>query len=111
MLYYPGNAYTGTDLRFAGIVPTTTPIYLTAAEYTEYLKTLRKNPPYDQPGIQFIYDGDFDGIGVGPGTVSLFYIRNPLDKPGCAWAGSDIYYLSPDSFGNTVEDMNYPVIP
>ena len=46
-----------------------------------------------------------------PFKRSVFNFMNASGRPGNGWYGLDNVYLTPESFGNTLPEMNYPKIP
>ena len=114
-LYSPGNAFSGYDVRLQIQLPQVfgnTPIILRAdKKLTESLTDLRNRTGYIKPGIFFLTDigeKEKDPEAV-PVTVTPYYINNAYDLPGDGWIGSNAFYLTEDSAGNTLDEMNYPI--
>ena len=108
-LYAPGNAYNGADLRILACDPGsyTTPIIVSdIIGFENGINALKKNIPFDEPGICFIADEN-PGVSDVPVIASIYFINNPHDLPGNNWAGSNSFVLTEDSSGNTLEEMNY----
>ena len=108
-VYVENNAYNGTDLRYiaAGIAPTLTPFYLMDGTiFSECVKSLRSGSASGFPGIYYIASTSSESENALPKIVSPYYIQNPFNLSGTGWAGSNCYYLTNDSFGNTLEEMN-----
>ncbi len=109
-IYVPGNAYSGTDLRLAvaGLAPTLTPVYvMDNAKYTECIKSLRNGCASGFPGIYYITDTGNGNASALPSVSAPYYIQNAFDHTGNGWAGSNSYHLTNDSFGNTLDEMNF----
>ncbi len=108
-VYVENNAYTGTDLRYvaAGITPILTPFYvMDTAKFSECIKSLRSGSASGFPGIYYITETASGSENDLPKIASPYYIQNPFNLSGTGWAGSNCYYLTNDSFGNTLEEMN-----
>lgn len=105
--YTPLNVYNGPDVRVASQVPGfyVYPVYPYACgDSAAALKALRSDPSCAVPGIYYIGTGE-QGSGI-PFTAAPFYVTNPYDIPGAGWIGSATFYLSGDSCGNTLWEMN-----
>lgn len=112
-LYYYDNSYTGADIRTINTFPglfSATPVYAEQCRFGTRMAQLKAHTPYDAPGIYYIYDEAYAKEDTTPKTLYPIYIRNPLDLPGFGWGGSFCYFLTPDSSGNTLSEMNYPVL-
>lgn len=112
-LYSPGNAFSGYDVRLQIQLPQVfcnTPIILRAEKKLTYaLADLRNRTAYIKPGIFFItYTGE-KSPDAAPITVTPYYINNAYDLPGDGWAGSNAFYLTGESSGNTLDEMNYHI--
>ena len=108
--YFAGNAYNGFDIRYqaAGIVPTSTPIYnMGNVKYSACIKALRNGSASGFPGIYYIADVAENSSSALLTKASVYYVINPYNVTGNGWIGTDIYHLTNDSFGNTLEEMNF----
>ena len=108
--YIDGNAYNGADLRLvaAGLFPTSTPFYIMDnAKYGECIKALRSGSASGFPGIYYITDVAEIDASLPPRIASPYYVHNPYNIPGTGFAGSNTLHLTNDSFGNTLEEMNF----
>ena len=113
MLYSPLNFYSGPDARDLAGNPgiCSTPVYICNSEHPRgYISGLRNNVPYDNPGIyHVISSGETESTGRS-NTIFPIFMENFIPVPGSGWAGSASYYLTPDSYGNTLDIMNYHCI-
>ncbi len=108
-VYVDGNAYNGADLRLvaSGLMPTVTPFHIMEnAKCSDCIKSLRNGSASGFPGIYYITDTSSESSSELTKIVSPYYIQNPYDLSGTGWAGSNCFYLTNDSFGNTLEEMN-----
>ncbi len=108
--YTFGNAYNGPDLKMvaAGLAPCTTPFYvMDNADYGECIKALRSGSASGFPGIYYITDVAKNDVNFLPEIASPIYVHNPYNIPGTGFAGSNTLHLTNDSFGNTLEEMNF----
>ena len=114
-LYSPGNAYRGFDIRLLLQLPqvfSNTPIFPKAdRKISEQLTEFRTHTDYKKPGIYFLTDNSEKEIDPEPARtiVTLYYINNAYDISGDGWAGSNAFYLTEDSTGNTLDEMNYHI--
>ena len=111
-LYVGGNAFTGCDLRQHALIPQAfgnTPVYYTNEKnFNDQLREFRTEPSGLLPGIYYLSDETDDETYVAfLETATVFYINNAFDLPGDGWIGSNAFWLTPDSFGNTLDEMNY----
>lgn len=62
-------------------------------------------------GIHYIKTGKEEDTVSAAEKVKRHTINiiNNSQKPGDGWCGLDSIYLTPDSFGNTLIEMNYPI--
>ncbi len=108
--YIDGNAYNGADLRLvaAGLATTSTPVYvMDNAKYGECIKALRSGSASGFPGIYYITDVAEIDAALPPRIATPYYVHNPYNIPGTGFAGSNTLHLTDDSFGNTLEEMNF----
>jgi hypothetical protein len=75
-------------------------------KFSECVKSLRSGSASGLPGIYYITSTSSESENALPKIVSPYYIQNPFNLSGTGWAGSNCYYLTNDSFGNTLEEMN-----
>lgn len=114
-LYTAGNAFSGFDIRLQLQLPQifgSTPITLRAdKKVSEYLKEFRGHPLRMKPGIYFLTEKRSNEKNPDelPKTVTLYYINNAYDLPGDGWIGSNAFYLTEESSGNTLDEMNYHI--
>ena len=114
-LYSPGNAFSGYDIRLQIQLPqvfSNTPVFPKAdKKLNDQLAEFRELTAYRKPGIYFFTDigGKEKEQGALPIFVSAYYINNAYDLPGDGWAGSNAFYLTEESSGNTLDEMNYKI--
>ena len=114
-LYTPGNAFRGFDIRLLLQLPQVfgnTPIIPKAdRKLSVQLQEFRTHTDYKKPGIYFLTDRsekekEPDAL---PTVITVYYINNAYDIQGDGWAGSNAFYLTEDSTGNTLDEMNYHI--
>ena len=108
--YFAGNATTSTDIRYivAGLMPSASPVFvLEQGRFADCIKLLRSADSCGIPGIYFIPDSSVTNENQVSTIASVFYVVNPFDLPGEGFAGSSTFHLTNDSFGNTLEEMNF----
>ena len=111
-LYVAGNAYTGYDLRLYTQFSQafgTTPVYCpNDKKASDYLKDFRAGSAELLPGIYYLSDREDNVPDIAfVEKATVYYINNAFDRPGDGWMGSNVFWLTPDSFGNTLDEMNF----
>ena len=117
--YHEGNYYTGADIEQTigrRIADPVNKIYAVSEEESYgYLGQLKKALVDQYEGVTYLQVKDrqiMAGDYVPKPSdqflkICLFDIYNASGLPGSGWCGSDDFFLTEDSYGNTFGEMNY----
>ena len=117
--YHEGNYYTGADIEQTighRIADPVNKIYAVSEEESYgYLGQLKKALLDQYEGVTYLQVKDrqiMAGDYVPKPSdqflkICLFDIYNASGLPGSGWCGSDDFFLTEDSYGNTLGEMNY----